>query len=120
MFRSKEMTDPDLLKVLNEEYAPQLKKWYADVTGDDSKANVISDKITFEDWLRVVNAQDLCGVWEAEQLSEKEFVGAVLLGGTDKQRKRSNSFNRPASRKGSGGTRAASTGRPNARQQQAW
>ena len=39
-----------------------------DVTSNDSKANVISDKITFEDWLRVINDQDLVGVWEVEQL----------------------------------------------------
>jgi len=47
-------------------------------------------------------------------------VGAVIHGGTDKQRKRSNSFNRPNSRKGAANGRAASTGRPGARQQQAW
>ena len=70
MFRSNQMQDPDILKVLNEEYGDQLKKWYTEITSNDTKANVISDKITFEDWLRVINDQDLVGVWEAEQLSE--------------------------------------------------
>ena len=69
-FRTKQMQDPELLKVLNDEYATQLKRWYDDVTGDDSKANVITDKLTFEDWLRVLNSQDLVGVWEVEQMSE--------------------------------------------------
>ena len=31
---------------------------------------MITDKLTFEDWLRVLNSQDLIGVWEAEQMSE--------------------------------------------------
>ncbi|KAL1498539.1 hypothetical protein AB1Y20_013860 [Prymnesium parvum] len=58
---------------------------------------------------------------EAVQLSEHEFVGAVLMGGTEKQRKRSHSFNKAsASRKGSAGRRAASTGRAAARQHYAW
>jgi hypothetical protein len=69
-FRTKHMQDPALLKVLNEEYAAPLLKWYKDVTSDDTKSNVITDKLTFEDWLRVLNAQDLIGVWEVEQLSE--------------------------------------------------
>jgi hypothetical protein len=69
-FRDKQMKDPDMLKVLQEEYKDKLERWYKDVTSNDSKANVITDKITFEDWLRVLNAQDLVGVWEAEQMSE--------------------------------------------------
>ena len=114
MFRQKQMQDPEILKVLNEEYKEQLEQWYKDVTSDDTKSNVvgfalepgspraqharararmwyvrawrwngvarlltvrpalpqISDKLTFEDWLRVINSMDIAGVWEVEQLSE--------------------------------------------------
>eukprot|EP00966_Prymnesium_polylepis_P292717 6760135-Prymnesium_polylepis.1 len=68
-FRGKYMGDEDILKVLGE-YEPQLRKWYKETTSNDSKEAVISDKITFSDWLRVLDAQDLVGVWEVEQLSD--------------------------------------------------
>ena len=69
-FREKQMQDAELLAVVNTEYKEALEKWYNMVTSDDSKANVITDKLTFEDWLRVLNQQDLVGVWEVEQMSE--------------------------------------------------
>ena len=57
---------------------------------------------------------------EAKPLTESGFVDAVMSGGTEKQRKRSSSFNRPSHRKGGANGRAVSTGRPGPRQQMAW
>ena len=45
-FRTEQMQDPELLKVLHEEMAPQLKKWYKDVTSDDTHEEVSSPSPT--------------------------------------------------------------------------
>ena len=67
-FRGKYMNDAELLSVFAE-HDDDLRKWYKDTTENDAKEMVISDKITFSDWLRVLGAQDLVGVWEVEQMS---------------------------------------------------
>ena len=48
----------------------KLLKWYKDTTGNDEDETVISDKLGFNEWIRVCDRQDLVGQWEVEQLSE--------------------------------------------------
>jgi len=68
-FRTKEMRDPALKAVL-EEYKPKLLAWYKKKTKDDTEEDHVSDKLGLDEWLRVLDRQDLVGVWEVEQLSE--------------------------------------------------
>uniref|UniRef100_A0A7S3ARZ5 Uncharacterized protein n=1 Tax=Haptolina ericina TaxID=156174 RepID=A0A7S3ARZ5_9EUKA len=68
-FRDNEMKDPAVLAVLDE-YKPKLLAWYKKKTSDDSEEQHMSDKLGFDEWLRVLDRQDLVGVWEVEQLSE--------------------------------------------------
>ena len=74
-FRTKEMTDPKVLTVLDQ-YKSRLREWYDKKVADDSddlagkSAGIISDKLQFEEWLRVLDRQDIVGVWEVEQMSE--------------------------------------------------
>ena len=72
-FRNKEMQDPKLLAVL-ETYKLKLKEWYDKKVADDSDPKqgmaVVSDKMGFDEWLRVLDRQDIIGEWEVEQLSE--------------------------------------------------
>ena len=68
-----------------EEYREKMHGWYKDVTANDKDANVITDKLTFEDWLRVCKDGDssnankpagsvernaLVGVWRCHRESE--------------------------------------------------
>merc|ERR1719440_2288104 len=72
-FRQKEMQDPKLIAVL-EAYKMKLKEWFDKKVADDSDDKrgmaVVSDKIGFDEWLRVLDRQDIVGEWEIEQLSE--------------------------------------------------
>eukprot|EP00966_Prymnesium_polylepis_P029456 684279-Prymnesium_polylepis.1 len=68
-FRKKQMKDPALLAVL-EEYKPKLLAWYKKKTADDTEEDHVSDKLGYDEWLRVMDRQDLVGVWEVEQMSE--------------------------------------------------
>jgi len=71
-FKQKEMQDPKLLAVL-ENYKPKLREWYDKKVGDDSdggRMGVVSDKLGFDEWLRVLDRQDIVGEWEVEQMSE--------------------------------------------------
>jgi hypothetical protein len=71
-FRQKEMQDPKLIAVLDS-YKPKLKEWYDKKVSDDSEGprmGSISDKLGFDEWLRVLDRQDIVGEWEVEQLSE--------------------------------------------------
>ena len=70
-FRSKEMQDPKMIAVLDA-YKPKLKEWYDKKVLDDSdqKGMAVSDKIGFQEWLRVLDRQDIVGEWEVEQMSE--------------------------------------------------
>ena len=69
-FRNKEMNDPKLLAVL-ENYKPKLKEWYDKKVLDDSEGKgLVSDKLGFDEWLRVLDRQDIVGEWEIEQMSE--------------------------------------------------
>merc|ERR1719230_18137 len=72
-FRNKEMQDPKLLTVL-ETYKLKLKEWYDKKVADDSDQKrgmaTVSDKLGFEEWLRVIDRQDIVGEWEIEQMSE--------------------------------------------------
>ena len=68
-----------------DEYRDKMRAWYKDVTANDKDANVITDKLTFEDWLRVckdgnsdnankpsgaVERNALVGVWRCHRESE--------------------------------------------------
>ena len=68
-----------------DEYREKMHGWYKDVTANDKDANVITDKLTFEDWLRVCKDGDssnankpagsvernaLVGVWRCHRESE--------------------------------------------------
>ena len=54
--RTKEMRDPTLLSVI-EEYKPKLLAWYRKKTADDTEdAGAPSDKLGFEERLRVHGA----------------------------------------------------------------
>merc|ERR1719440_260411 len=71
-FRNKEMQDPKLLAVLDQ-YKMKLKEWYDKKVTDDSeggKNDAVSNKIGFDEWLRVLDRQDIVGEWEVEQMSE--------------------------------------------------
>jgi len=71
-FRSKEMQDPKVTACLDG-YKPKLKEWYDKKVADDSDnkgMTGISDKLGFDEWLRVIDRQDIVGEWEVEQMSE--------------------------------------------------
>ena len=71
-FRQKEMQDSKLIAVLDS-YKPKLKEWYDKKVSDDSEGprnGIISDKLGFEEWMRVLDRQDIVGEWEIEQMSE--------------------------------------------------
>merc|ERR1719443_1720216 len=67
------MQDPKVLQVL-ETYKLKLKEWYDKKGMDDSDEKkamgAVSDKLGFDEWLRVCDRQDIVGEWEIEQLSE--------------------------------------------------
>ena len=72
-FRAKEMQDPKLIGVLDA-YKLKLREWYDKKVQDDSDEKrgmaIVSDKIGFDEWLRVIDRQDIVGEWEIEQMSE--------------------------------------------------
>merc|ERR1740138_260350 len=71
-FRNKEMQDPKLLAVLDQ-YKMKLKEWYDKKVTDDSGGggmDAVSNKIGFDEWLRVLDRQDIVGEREVEQMSE--------------------------------------------------
>ena len=55
-------------------YKPKLKEWFDKKVADDSDDKrgmaVVSDKLGFDEWLRVLDRQDIVGEWEVEQMSE--------------------------------------------------
>ena len=71
-FRNNEMQDPKLLAML-EQYTPKLREWFDKKVSDDSdgaRMGLVSDKLGFDEWLRVLDRQDIVGEWEVEQMSE--------------------------------------------------
>ena len=70
-FKEKEMHDMKLLAVIDQ-YKPRLREWYDKKVADDSdnRMGIVSDKLGFEEWLRVCDRQDIVGEWEVEQMSE--------------------------------------------------
>ena len=68
-FRDKYMGTADVQAVLAS-YSDRLRAWYAAKVADDSEEKVACDKITFPEWLRILDRQGLVGVWEVEQRSE--------------------------------------------------
>ena len=72
-FRAKEMQDPKLIATL-ETYKLKLKEWYDKKVQDDSDnkqgMGIVTDKLGFDEWLRVLDRQDIVGEWEIEQMSE--------------------------------------------------
>ena len=74
-FRNGEMQDPKLLAVLDS-YKMKLKEWYDKKVTDDSDGGkspvdqLVSNKIGFDEWLRVLDRQDIVGEGEVEQMSE--------------------------------------------------
>ena len=55
------------------QYKMKLKEWYDKKVTDDSeggKNEIVSNKIGFDEWLRVLDRQDIVGEWEVEQMSE--------------------------------------------------
>ena len=55
------------------QYKMKLKEWYDKKVTDDSGGganDLVSNKIGFDEWLRVLDRQDIVGEWEVEQMSE--------------------------------------------------
>ena len=56
------------------QYKMKLKEWYDKKVADDSDEKrgmaTVSDKLGFDEWLRVIDRQDIVGEWEIEQMSE--------------------------------------------------
>ena len=53
-----------------EDLEPKIRKWFVDHTSDDTRSQLITDKLGYEEWQRLCDRYDLIGVWEVEQLSE--------------------------------------------------
>ena len=66
------MKDAAVIEVL-EEYAERLQEWYKKTAADDTKEEVISDKLGMQEVLDVFDRQGLIGIWTAHQ--ESEIVG---------------------------------------------
>ena len=66
------MKDAAVIEVL-EEYAERLQEWYKKTAADDTKEEVISDKLGMQEVLDVFDRQGLIGIWTCHQESEPSF-----------------------------------------------
>ena len=91
-FRETLYEEPAVQAVITE-YRDKMHGWYKITTANDTDANVISDKLTFEDWMRVCKDGDesnpnkpagsvernaLVGVWRCHR--ESEITGDPRVG----------------------------------------
>ena len=61
-FRETTMKDAAVVEVI-EEYAERLKAWYKKTAADDTKEEVISDKLGMQEIVDVFDDRGLIGIW---------------------------------------------------------